>query len=54
MLIAIHLSKQEKLDADPKTIQQFDFTGNLENNTRIFFIIAEANKNSIRFFKRNG
>ena len=28
-LIAIDLSKQEALDADPKAIQQINFTGNL-------------------------
>ena len=27
-LIVIHLSKQQKLDADPKAIQQINFTGN--------------------------
>ena len=29
-LIAIDLSKQQKLDGDPKAIQQINFTGNLE------------------------
>ena len=28
-LIAIDLSKQQNLDADPKAIQQINFTGNL-------------------------
>ena len=28
-LIAIDLTKQQKLDADPKSIQQMNFTGNL-------------------------
>ena len=27
----IDLSKQKKLDSDPKAIQQINFTGNLEN-----------------------
>ena len=43
-LIAIDLSKQKKLDADPKPIQQINFTGNLsraEAPTTIF-IIEEA------------
>ena len=31
-LIAIHLSKKQKLDADPKTIQQINFTRNLDQN----------------------
>ena len=40
-MIAIDLGKQEALDADPRTIQQSNFTANLDhaNNTRIFFIL---------------
>ena len=30
-MIAIYLSKQQPLDADPKVIQQTNFIGNLEN-----------------------
>ena len=41
-LIAIYLSKQQKLDTDPKAIQQISFTGNLGKNAPIFFIIGEA------------
>ena len=29
-MIAIHLSKEEAPDADPKAIQQINFTGNLD------------------------
>ena len=38
-LIAIDLSKQQGLDADPKAIQQITFTGNLDQdrNATIFF-----------------
>ena len=50
MLIAIDLSRQQKLDADPKAIQQFNFTGNLEN-TMIFFIIEEAKEAVLDFSK---
>ena len=32
-LIAIDLSKQQKLDSDPKAMQQTNFNGNLKNNT---------------------
>ena len=35
-MIAIDLSKQQTLDADPKAIQQINFTGNLENQSIIF------------------
>ena len=41
-LIAIDLSKQQKLDADPKAIRQINFTANLEKNATGFFIIEEA------------
>ena len=38
-MIAIDLHKRPALDADSKAIQQIDFTGNLENQSTIFFII---------------
>ena len=43
-MIIIDLSKQQALDADPKAIQQINFTGNLErdNGAIMFFIIVEV------------
>ena len=43
-MIAVDLSRQNELDADPRTIQQINFTANLDRagNTTIFFIIEEA------------
>ena len=43
-MIAIDLSKEQALDADPKAIQQISFTANLDRdgNTRIYFILEEA------------
>ena len=43
-MIAIDLSKEPTLDADPKSIRQINLTGNLSgnNNRLIFFIIEEA------------
>ena len=43
-LIAIDLSKQEALDADPRAIQQINFTANLDRagNRTMFFIIEQA------------
>ena len=40
-MIAIDLSRQNELDADPRAIQQINFTANLDRagNTTIFFII---------------
>ena len=42
-MIAIDLTKQQTLDADPKAIQQINFTGNLcqDGNTVMFFITEE-------------
>ena len=50
-LIAIVLSKQQALDADPKATQQIYFTGNLEpaGNVNIFFIIEKIKKNVLDF-----
>ena len=41
-MIAIDLSKQQELDADPKTIQQIHFTGNLDREAdgTMFFILT--------------
>ena len=43
-MIAIDLSKQQALDADPRAIQQINFTASLDRagNTRIYFILEEA------------
>ena len=48
-MIAIDLSKQQALHADPKAIQQINFTGNLENNAVMFFIIEEAKETALDF-----
>ena len=43
-ILAIDLSKQQPLNADPKAIQQINFTGNLERDEGLtmLFIIEEA------------
>ena len=40
-MIAVDLSKQQALDADPRAIQQINFTANLDRvrNTRVYFIL---------------
>ena len=50
-MIAIDLSKQQALDADPKAIQQINFTANLDRaeNTRIYFIPKEAKEAVFEF-----
>ena len=43
-MIAIDLSKQQALNADPKSFQQINFTANLDRQgiTTMFFIVKEA------------
>ena len=43
-MIAVDLSKQQALDADPRAIQQIKFIANLDRagNTRVYFILDEA------------
>ena len=41
-MIAVDLSKLEALDADPKSLQQINFTVNLEEQPAIFFVTEEA------------
>ena len=50
-LIAIDLSKQRALDADPRAIQQINFTENLERegNITMFFIIEKAKETVLQF-----
>ena len=50
-LIAIDLSKQHKLDYNPKAILKINFTGNLgrDGNTQMVFISEEAIKTVLDF-----
>ena len=50
-LIAIDLSKQQALDADPRAIRQINFTANLDRtrNTTMFFIIEQAKETVFGF-----
>ena len=48
-MIAIDLSKQQGLDADPKAIQKISFTGNLEQQAVILFIVEEAKETVLDF-----
>ena len=52
-MIAIDLSKQQALDADPRAIQQINFTANLDSNgnTTMFFIIEEAKETILNFLQ---
>ena len=50
-LIPRYLSKQEKLDANSRSIQQINFTGNLSRaeGAEMYFIIEEVKKTVLDF-----
>ena len=50
-MIVVVLSKQQALDADPRAIQQINFTANLDRagNTRVYFILEEAKETILDF-----
>ena len=52
-MIAIDLSKQQALDADPKAIQKINFTANLDRDedTTMLFIINKAKEAILDFPK---
>ena len=60
-MIAIGLSKKQPLDADPKTIQEINFAGNLirqntesqniNENAIMFFINEEAKETILDFLQ---
>ena len=50
-MVAIDLSNQQAVDANPKTIEQINFTGNPDQagNTTMFFIIEEVKQTILDF-----
>ena len=52
-MIAVDLSKQQALDADPRAIQQINFTAKLDRagKTRIYFILEEAKETILNFLQ---
>ena len=50
-MIAVDSSKQQALDADPRAIQQINFTANLDRagNTRVSFFLEEAKETILDF-----
>ena len=50
-MVAVDLSKQQALDANPKAIQQINFTKKIDRagNTRIYFILEEAKETVLDF-----
>ena len=53
-MIAIDLSRQHALAADPRAIQQINFPANLDRagNTRIYFVLEKAKETIFEFSQR--
>ena len=50
-LIAVDLSKQIELDADPRAIQQIEFYEKLETNSQVCTVLAKSKETVLQFYK---
>ena len=50
-LIAIALSKQKELDADPRAIQQIEFYGMLKTNSQVCTVLEKSKETNIRILQ---
>ena len=50
-LVAVDLSKQKELDADPRAIQQIEFKYMLEKNSAIYWVLEKSKETTSEFYK---
>ena len=50
-LVAVDLSKQKELDADPRAIQQIEFKYMLETNSTIYWVLEKSKETILEFDK---
>ena len=50
-LIAVDLSKQKELDADPRAIQQMEFYGMLKTDSRVCEVLEKSKEIMLEFYK---
>ena len=50
-LIAVDLSKQRELDADPRAIQQLEFIGMLKTRSNVFTVLEKSKETVLEFYK---
>ena len=50
-LVAVDLSKQKELDADPRAIQQIEFKYMLETNSTIYWILEKSKETILEFYR---
>ena len=50
-LVAVDLSKQKELDADPRAIQQIEFKYMLGTNSTIYWVLEKSKETIVEFYK---
>ena len=50
-LIAVDLSRQKELDADPRAIQQIEFYGMLKTNSHVCTVLEKSKEIILEFYK---
>ena len=50
-LVAVELSKQKELDADPRAIQQIEFKYMLETNSTTYWVLEKSKETILEFYK---
>ena len=50
-LVAVDLSKQKELDADPRAIQQTEFKYMLETSSTIYWVLEKSKETILEFYK---
>ena len=50
-LVAVDLSKQKELDADPRAIQQTEFKYRLGTNSTIYWVLEKSKETMLEFYK---
>ena len=50
-LVAVDLSKQKELDADPRAIQQIEFKYMLETNSTTYWVLEKSKETILEFYK---
>ena len=50
-LVAVDLSKQNELDADPRAIQQIEFKYMLGTNSAIYWVLEKSKETILEFYK---
>ena len=50
-LIAVDLSKQRELDADPRAIQQIEFYGLIKTNSQVYTVLEKSKETILEFYK---